>query len=42
MALGRPIPPVILDARMRRQLQAMSRSRSLFQALAQRAMSNPF
>jgi putative transposase len=37
MPLGRPIPPVTLDARMREQLQAMSRSRSLSQALAQRA-----
>lgn len=37
MPLGRPIPPVTLDAWMREQLQAMSRSRSLSQALAQRA-----
>ncbi|MBW1954014.1 MAG: helix-turn-helix domain-containing protein, partial [Deltaproteobacteria bacterium] len=37
MPLGRPIPPVTLDARMREQLQAMTRSRSLSQALAQRA-----
>lgn len=37
MPLGRPIPPVTLDARMREQLQTMSRSRSLPQALAQRA-----
>jgi putative transposase len=37
MPIGRPIPSVIIDARMREQLQTMSRSRSLFQALAQRA-----
>jgi hypothetical protein len=37
MPLGRPIPPVTLDARMREQLQSMSRFRSLSQALAQRA-----
>jgi putative transposase len=37
MPLGRPIPPVTLDTRMREQLQTMSRSRSLPQALAQRA-----
>lgn len=37
MPLGRPIPPVTIDARMREQLTTMSRARSLSQALAQRA-----
>ena len=37
MPLGRPIPAVTIDARMREQLQTMTRSRSLSQALAQRA-----
>jgi len=37
MAIGRPIPPVIIDAQMREQLTTMTRSRSLSQALAQRA-----
>jgi hypothetical protein len=37
MPLGRPIPTVTIDARMREQLQIMTRSRSLSQALAQRA-----
>ena len=37
MAIGRPIPAVTIDARMREQLTTMTRSRSLSQALAQRA-----
>jgi putative transposase len=37
MPLGRPMPAVTIDARMREQLTIMSRSRSLSQALAQRA-----
>jgi hypothetical protein len=37
MPLGRPIPPMTLDARMREQLTTMTRSMSLSQALAQRA-----
>jgi putative transposase len=37
MPLGRPIPPVTIDARMREQLTTMTRARSLSQALAQRA-----
>jgi putative transposase len=37
MPLGRPIPAVTIDAGMRAQLQTMTRSRSLPQALTQRA-----
>ena len=37
MALGRPIPPLTLSAQLREQLKTMERSRSLPQALAQRA-----
>lgn len=37
MPLGRPIPPVTIDTRMREELQTLSRSRSLPQALTQRA-----
>ena len=37
MPMGRPIPPVIIDAQMREQLTTMTRSRSLSQSLAQRA-----
>lgn len=37
MALGRPIPPVTLSPQLRQELQGMARSRSLPQALAQRA-----
>jgi putative transposase len=37
MPLGRPIPAVTIDAGMRAQLQAMTRSRSLPQTLTQRA-----
>jgi transposase len=37
MPIGRPIPPVIIDAQMREQLTTMTRSRSLSQALVQRA-----
>lgn len=37
MPLGRPIPPVSLDDRMREELHSMTRSRSLPQGLAQRA-----
>lgn len=37
MVLGRPLPPVKLSSRIREQLQAMERSRSMPQALAQRA-----
>ena len=37
MALGRPIPPVNLSSQLREQFQAMERSRSVPQALAQRA-----
>lgn len=37
MPLCRPIPPVTLDTRMREELQTLSRSRSLPQALTQRA-----
>jgi len=37
MPIGRPIPAVTIDARMREQLTTWTRSRSLSQALAQRA-----
>lgn len=37
MPLGRPIPPVSLDDRMREELHSRTRSRSLPQGLAQRA-----
>jgi len=37
MPIGRPIPPVIIDAQMREQLTTMNRSRSIPQALARRA-----
>ena len=37
MALGRPIPPVMLSPQLRQELENMVRSRSLPQALAQRA-----
>ena len=37
MALGRPIPPIILSPELRQELQGMTRARSLSQALAQRA-----
>ena len=40
MPLGRPIPAVRLDDRMREHLQGMTRSRSLPQGLAQRAQIN--
>jgi putative transposase len=37
MAIGRPIPPVKLSSQLREKLQTMERSRSIPQALAQRA-----
>ena len=41
MALGRPILPVTLSSQLREQLQAMEHSRSIPQALPQRARIIP-